>query len=123
MIAGMVNAVLEPNVTLVVFDANGHQHAIEAIVDTGFNGELTLPGHLIASLGLTWKACSGGFLADGSYIDFDVYSAKVWWDGVTRVVDIEATNGSTLLGTELLRDRGLHVEFKPGGLVRIDALP
>ena len=36
---------------------------------------------LIASLGLNWKSFGRGILTDGSLCLFDVYVAKVVWDG------------------------------------------
>ncbi len=51
---GTVNAELEPLLRLVVRDAGGQAHDVEAVVDTGFNGFLTLPPALIAALRLPW---------------------------------------------------------------------
>ena len=52
MIIGTVIASRGPVVPLVVRDAGGRQHALSAVVDTGFNGWLTLPKEIIASFGL-----------------------------------------------------------------------
>ena len=52
MILGVVNAHSEATIRLPVRDAVGHEHEIEAVLDTGFNGSLTLPPALIAALGL-----------------------------------------------------------------------
>src|SRR5207302_3254527 len=54
MMTGIVNADLEPLLRLTVQDAGGQPHDVEAVIDTGFNGFLTLPPALIAALGLTW---------------------------------------------------------------------
>ena len=43
MMTGVVNAALEASLRLSVEDTRGHVHQVEAILDTGFNGFLTLP--------------------------------------------------------------------------------
>ena len=48
---GNVNADLEPSVRLTVHDAGGQPRELEAVIDTGFNGFLTLPPALIAAPG------------------------------------------------------------------------
>jgi predicted aspartyl protease len=64
MITGAVNARLEATIRLPVRDAAGQDHEIEAIVDTGFTGSLTLPPVVIAGLGLAWRSRGQAFLAD-----------------------------------------------------------
>ena len=54
MMTGTVNADLEPLLKLTVRDARGQSHDVEVVMDTGFNGFLTLPPALIAALGLPW---------------------------------------------------------------------
>ena len=51
MIIGVVNAHTEATVRLIVQAAGGREQEIEAILDTGFNGSLTLPPAVVASLG------------------------------------------------------------------------
>ena len=55
MISGWVNAFREAVVRLPVQGARGREQAIEAVLDTGFNGYLTLPPELIAELGLPFR--------------------------------------------------------------------
>ncbi len=54
MMTGVVNANREATIRLVVIGPSGQQQEIEAIIDTGFTGFLTLPAVLIAALGLPW---------------------------------------------------------------------
>ena len=43
MIVGMVNVNREATIRLGVIDLQGHPQDIEAVIDTGFTGFLTLP--------------------------------------------------------------------------------
>ena len=54
MMTGTIDADLAPLLRLTVRDAVGRPHDVETIIDTGFNGFLTLPPALVAALGLPW---------------------------------------------------------------------
>ena len=123
MITGMVNADIEAVIQLVVVGPNRQQRTVDAVIDTGFSGDLTLPPSVIASLDLTWLGREPGILADGGTDLFDVYSAIVLWDGQPRSIEVEAANTQPLVGMNLLRRHSLHMEIVPGGPVEIVALP
>lgn len=55
MITGTVNADFEAIIALSVCSSNGTVYTQNAILDTGFNGWLSLPPDLIAKLNLKWK--------------------------------------------------------------------
>ena len=54
MITGVVNANREATIRLVAIGPSGQQQEIEAIIDTGFTGFLTLLPVLVAALELSW---------------------------------------------------------------------
>jgi len=120
---GTVNADLEPLLPLTVRDSGGQPHNVEAIIDTGFNGFLTLPPALIAVLGLQWLCREQGELADGSILTFDVYVATVDWDGRQKSVEVEAADAQPLLGMALMRGSELRILVVPGGSTSIAAPP
>ncbi len=120
---GVVNADLEPLLRLTVRDAGGQPHDVEVVIDTGFNGFLTLPPALVAALGLPWLCRQQGQLADGNVLVFDVYVATVDWHGRPRSVEVEAADAQPLLGMALLQGSGLRIEVVPGGPVTITTLP
>ncbi len=66
MIQGVVNAAYEPTIRLVAQDPLGRSREIDAVVDTGFNGYLTLPPALASALGLPFVTTNPAFLADGT---------------------------------------------------------
>ncbi len=88
MITGTVNAHREAILRLAVFDASNNQFPSDAVVDTSFDGWISLPPAFVAALGLRWKRFGRALLADGSESLFDVYEAKVLWDGHARMVPV-----------------------------------
>ena len=123
MMTGLVNADFEPRLVLTVHAAGGQPNQVDAVIDTGFNGFLTLPPALIAALRLPWLCRQQGELADGSVLAFDVYVAAVDWDGQPRSVEVEACDAQPLLGMALMQDSELRVQVLSGGRVTITALP
>lgn len=123
MISGTVNANREAIIHLVVIGPGGQPYTIDAVIDTGFSGDLTLPPGLITSLGLTWLGREQGILADGSVDLFEVYLATVIWDGQPRAIEAEAVNTQPLVGMNLLDRHSLHIDVVDGGIVAITPLP
>lgn len=123
MMTGLVDANLEPRLQLTVRAASGQPHEIEVVIDTGFNGFLTLPPALIAALGLPWLCRQQGELADGSVLTFDVYVATVVWDGQPRSVEVEAADAQPLLGMALMHGSELRMRIVRAGPVTIAVLP
>ena len=120
---GAVNADLEPLLRLTVHDAGGQPHDVDVVIDTGFNGFLTLPPVLIAALGLPWLCRQQGQLADGSVLTFDVHVATVIWHGRLRSVEVEAADAQPLLGMALMQGSELRIQVVPGGSVTIVESP
>ena len=80
MITGMVTAFHELLVRVTVRNFTGQRQEVDAILDTGFNGSLSLPSATIAVLGLPWHSYGGGVLANGRTVSFDIYAATVMWE-------------------------------------------
>ncbi len=55
MIVGAVNNFREAVVRLAVAGPGGKRHAIEAVIDTGFTGSLSVPSAIIALLNLPFR--------------------------------------------------------------------
>ena len=102
MIAGVVNAAYEPVITLAVQGPAGGIRDIDAVIDTGFGGLLTLPPALVAELGLLFKGTGRATLADGSEVDFPSYGVDVLWDGQRISIDADAADTTPLVGMRLL---------------------
>jgi clan AA aspartic protease len=123
VIAGVVNARREAVIPLDVIDAGGQPHRIEAIIDTGFTGFLTLPPSMIATLGLPFLGRQQVILGNGSVDLLDVYTGIVHWDGQDRTVEVDSAGSGPLVGMSLLDGYDLHIQARAGGSVTITALP
>jgi len=93
---------------------------IDCIVDTGFEGFLTLPSAVISKLGLQYIARIDANLADNSNVAVNVYLATILWNGVEREVAVLGMGRRPLIGTALLEDYHLSIDFYDGGTVLVD---
>ena len=119
MITGIVNADFEPIISLSLQGADGQIYTQDAIVDTGFNGWLSLPPELIAQLNLSWKRRGRAILGDGSECVFNVYEAIVVWDGYLLTIPIDEADSEPLIGMSLMEGYQLMVQVFEGGLVKL----
>ena len=121
MIEGRVNAGFEALVRLVISGSSGRTQEIEAVIDTGFNGFLSLPKALAAELGLPIIERGQVLLADGSELWLNVHAVFVEWDGRRRYVKADATGKTPMIGMSLLHRHNLYVEVAEGGRVVIQS--
>ena len=121
MIEGEVNAHYEAVVHLLLLDSSGQARDVEAVIDTGFNGFLTLPPALVSELGLIRLGQKSLLLANGSRDIFDTYGVTVLWDRQPRFVDADEADASPLIGMALLNNHSLYEEVEDGGRVVIQA--
>jgi clan AA aspartic protease len=122
MITGVVKAD-EGRIRLTVKGPRGRGQEVQAIVATGYTASLMLPAGVVAALGLRWHSRQRFTLADGSGCVFDVYIAKVDWDGKVRTVLIEEGGPDPLVGMKLLRGHELKMHIRARGKVTIKRLP
>ena len=119
MIERAVNANLEAIVTLPLQGSSGQTREVEAVVDTGFNGYLTLPPMLMEDLELPVVGDGEAVLADGTRAAFDVYGVTVLWDGQPMYVETGAVGVDPLVGMALLEGHSLNIDIEDGGRVLI----
>ena len=123
MITGLVNSNREATIRLAVRSPGGRVSEVEAIIDTGFDGFITLPPALVAALGLRRLSRGRATLANGQEVLFDIYGSTVIWDGVPRHVETDAVDAPPLVGMSLLHDHELHIHVVDGGRVLINKAP
>ena len=122
MIEGFVNANHEAVMTIPLLGPGGQMREVAAVIDTGFNGYLTLPPTLVADLGLSVVGDGEAVMADGSEAAFDVYGVTVVWEGQPRYVETAAIGIDALVGMMLLDRHSLFVEVAAGGRVVVQAM-
>lgn len=66
MIRGHVTPDQEATVRLDVRGPDGSEQTVEAVLDTGFDGWLSLPSLLVGALRLHWRQRGRAILADGN---------------------------------------------------------
>jgi predicted aspartyl protease len=88
MITGVVKAD-EGRIRLKVKGPRGREEEIEAVIDTGYTASLTLPRASVAAwvcAGVAWTVACWPTAANAF---FDVYEAKVVWDGKVRDILVD----------------------------------
>jgi clan AA aspartic protease len=122
MITGIVNEEFEPIVSISLCDSDGNGYTQDAIVDTGFNGWLSLPPDLISQLNLKWKRRGRAILGDGSECVFNVYEAVLVWDGNLLTIPIDEADSESLVGMSLMEGYQLMVQVFEGGHVELSKI-
>ncbi|HXU40523.1 MAG TPA: clan AA aspartic protease [Blastocatellia bacterium] len=122
MIAGWVSHSREAIIRLVV-SGPGETINIDAVIDTGFDGSLSLPPALISRLNLPLQGSARTVLGDEGRIVFDFYEATVIWDGLTRRVSVDEADTDPLVGMGLLDGYELSIELVSQSAVAIELLP
>jgi clan AA aspartic protease len=123
MITGTVNARYEMVIKLPVRYSAGQEQEVEAILDSGFTGSLTLPPSLIAKLGLPWRSRSSVVLANGNVEELDIHAATIVWDATPRAILIQAVDNVPLIGMALLVGYDLRARVTIGGTVQLEVVP
>lgn len=119
MMQGVVNLSCEATISLVIRNANRQTQLINAVIDTGYTGFLSLPREIIVALDLPWTGIDRGTLGDGSEVTFEVYAATIIWDGQYRNIPVNEAETDPLVGMSLLYGYDLFIRAVEGGNVTI----
>ncbi len=122
MIIGAVKS-NEARIRLTVRGRRNREQEVQAVVDSGYTGALTLPPALITLLGLRWQSVERATLADGSTCVFRVYVGELVWDGKTRTIQVDEADIDPLIGMRLLRGHELRMQVRARGKVTIKRPP
>jgi predicted aspartyl protease len=95
---------------------------VEFIVDTAYEGDLTLPQSMLARVEASYIGDRPIRLADGTLRDRAYYRLVLDWDEEERIVEIAEMENSPLLGVELMAGYLLQVEITDGGEVSLEPL-
>jgi clan AA aspartic protease len=124
MMTGNVNSKLQPTISLSLIAPDGTEFELDALIDTGFSGDITLPIETIRQMGLTFYVQDVHTIGNNQDAAFNVYTgAKVYWHQKDVDVLVMEVEGESYMGMELLEGSSLFVEAKPNGKVRVRELP
>ncbi len=122
MITGIVTDTHEAVISITVRGAGGDEQTVPAVIDTGFDGWLSLPPTIIAALRLRWSHRGRAQLADGSTTIFDIFEGIVSWDKAMRRIPIDEAETAPLIGMALLEGFELNMAIRAGGKVKLKKL-
>jgi clan AA aspartic protease len=122
MMKGVVSLNCEAMIRFAIGNKNGQLQTIDAVIDTGYTGFLSVPSEIIVALNLPWTGIDRVTLGDGSETTFEVYSGRIIWDGEYRDIPINESETDPLVGMGLLYGYDLRIQAVVGGIVTIGEL-
>lgn len=102
MLTGRITAEREAVVRFQLLGPAGQATAVEAAIDTGFDGYLTLPAGLVRDLDLPFLGTTTATLGDGNSVAMSLHLASVVWEEEPWEVLVLAAEGGVLVGMALL---------------------
>ena len=120
MIMGVINDSLELMVVVEISNGDGAFESFDAVLDTGFGGDLTLPLDAVESLGLEYENRVPLILAGDQQLVASVYRGFVKWFGLEREIYVIAAEGQPLLGMAILAGCKVTIRVRPGGEALIE---
>lgn len=91
---------------------DGEYSPVTTWIDTAFDGHLVFPLEMIRQLDLDPLGEVEAVLADGSMVILETYVCYLEWFGERLPLQVIANEGRLpLLGTGLLLDRVLHIDY------------
>ena len=122
MMTGTVTAEREIMVPLEMVASGKPPTVSEVVVDTGFNGYVTLPSKVLRSLGGVSVGTRRAELGDGKIVDLEVYLVTVYWCGHEREVLALHAEAIPLIGMSLLWGSRVTFDAQANGTVTIDSI-
>lgn len=119
MIRGAVTAQREATIVVEIEDATGLRTQISAVIDTGFNGWLTLPADIAKKLGAEFVGDAIASLADGSEVVCQLYEVWIIWNGRRCLIEVDSADTTPLVGMQLFEGFVLRIDAWIGGQVVI----
>ena len=122
MIRGTVFPNRQALLAVALLDSAGQFQPFEFVLDTGFDGDLSLPAQTLQTLAIRRLLPSIAELADSSRMMVPTWAATALWDGERRTVSIMESEGEPLLGMNLLWGNHIALEAKDFGDLVIERM-
>ena len=112
MLKGKVNRHGEPLVAISLI-LRQRPVRFSAVLDTGFNGYLSVPAHVLTRSSWQLIGTETYEIATGALVAQEVYLGEIIFDGDRSMVYAVATNAQdVLIGTKLLRTKVLTIDLR-----------
>ena len=113
MVKGYITKYLVPRITDFYIMGKDENISIEPILDTGFNGEFSLPKEYRDRCELQFLGAEDFKLADGSVVSEEVYIGQVIMDNSPYFVEISLTDDEdAILGMGIIRNKVAVFDLK-----------
>ena len=125
MIQGKVDGSGRPIIPIQISLRGGGYREIEAMVDTGFNGDLALPNSIFKLLRSSMAKPHPTTLVGGTVEEFPRVLTRAKLDGDSQQVfalDVGEKWEIPLIGFRLLKGYSIYIEARPDGKVEISPL-
>lgn len=123
MITGTVTEDRVIVIPLEVIASDQSPIGLEAVVDTGFNGYLTLPSETLKRLKASSVGTRRAELGDGKIVELDVSLVKIKWQEAEREVLALQAEATPLVGMSLLWGNRVTLDAQKNGTITIEAIP
>lgn len=122
MLTGRVTPEREVVIPVQILGPAGEVVSVEAALDTGYDGFLTLPPALIRDLALPFAGTARATLGDGKEVRMDLFLASVVWEEEPCEALVLAAEGGVLLGMAMLVGSRVTLDVEEDGVVTIEPL-
>ena len=122
MIRGTVFPNRQALIAVALLDTAGQFQSFEFILDTGFDGDLSLPRQTLQRLEILPEGRLPVELADGTRTTAHTWEATALWDGERRSVTLTESEEEALLGMSLLWGNHISLAAKAFGDLVIERL-
>jgi clan AA aspartic protease len=123
MIQGQVDTLRRAVIPLELRGPHGQTALVEAVIDTGFDGFVTVSPDQADRLQLPFLEVRSYELGDGNAVDFAIHLITVMWDSQEREVEALVTESGILIGMSLLYGYHLFIDVIEGGEIRLQPRP
>ena len=108
-----------PRIALRVSGETGSE-IVDFIIDTGFDGDITLPISVLTQIGASESHIERRKLASGPAFDCRIFAATVELNNEDRQMEAVLLDGAPLFGTQPMLGGSLHVELIEGAEVVVE---